>query len=142
MGTTTTVWFVQGDTFSEWKWSKASSLLWIHAKRSLSPGISAIVETHNFSSFGRHSRTGKTILSYLDFSIFSSRELIVLASSAIIQDIDTMKRAGLVLLAYYYFDFRDDKKDLSYGLPASSNFVINPRRSYAFHQSPTSFSHP
>ena len=46
----TTVWFVQGDTFSEWKWSKTSSLLWIHGKRSLSPAFSAIVETGSFSS--------------------------------------------------------------------------------------------
>jgi hypothetical protein len=43
----------------------------------------------------------------------------VLASSAIIQDIDTMRRAGLVLLAYYYCDFRDDKKKNLRGLVSS-----------------------
>ena len=36
----------------------------------------------------------------------------MLASSAIIQDIDTMRRAGVVSLAYFYCDLRDDKKDL------------------------------
>jgi hypothetical protein len=43
----------------------------------------------------------------------------VLASSAIIQDIDTLKRAGLVSLAYYYCDFRDDKKKDLRGLVSS-----------------------
>ena len=43
----------------------------------------------------------------------------VLASSAIIQDIDTIRRAGLVSLAYYYCDFRDDKKKDLRGLVSS-----------------------
>jgi hypothetical protein len=43
----------------------------------------------------------------------------VLASSAIIQDIDAMRRAGLVSLAYYYCDFRDDKKKDLRGLVSS-----------------------
>ena len=43
----------------------------------------------------------------------------MLASSAIIQDIDTMRRAGLVSLAYYYCDFRDDKKKDLRGLVSS-----------------------
>jgi hypothetical protein len=43
----------------------------------------------------------------------------VLASSAIIQDIDTMRRAGLVSLAYYYCDFKDDKKKDLRGLVSS-----------------------
>jgi hypothetical protein len=43
----------------------------------------------------------------------------VLASSAIIQYIDTMRRAGLVSLAYFYCDFRDDKKKDLRGLVSS-----------------------
>jgi hypothetical protein len=31
----TAAWFIQGETFSEWKWSGSSSLLWIHGKRQL-----------------------------------------------------------------------------------------------------------
>ena len=31
----TATWFVQGDTFSQWKSSGLSSLLWIHANRQL-----------------------------------------------------------------------------------------------------------
>ena len=43
----------------------------------------------------------------------------MLASSAIIQYIDTMRRAGLVSLAYFYCDFRDDKKKDLRGLVSS-----------------------
>ena len=43
----------------------------------------------------------------------------MLASSAIIEDIDSMRRAGLVSLAYYYCDFRDDKKKDLRGLVSS-----------------------
>ena len=39
--------------------------------------------------------------------------------SAIIQDIKDMHAAGLASMAYYYFDFRDVKKQDSYGLLSS-----------------------
>jgi hypothetical protein len=39
--------------------------------------------------------------------------------SAIIQDIQRMHAAGLATLAYYYFDFRDVKKQDLYGLLSS-----------------------
>jgi hypothetical protein len=41
------------------------------------------------------------------------QELIVLASSTIIEDVDSMRKAGLASLAFFYCDFREDqKKDL------------------------------
>jgi hypothetical protein len=40
-------------------------------------------------------------------------------SSAIIQDIKRMHAAGLATMAYYYFDFRDVKKQDCYGLLSS-----------------------
>jgi hypothetical protein len=40
-------------------------------------------------------------------------------SSAIIQDIKRMYSAGLATMAYYYFDFRDVKKQDCYGLLSS-----------------------
>ena len=43
----------------------------------------------------------------------------VLIRSAIIQDIEAMHAIGLATLAYYYFDFRDVKKQDSYGLLSS-----------------------
>jgi hypothetical protein len=39
--------------------------------------------------------------------------------SAIIQDIEDMHAAGLATMAYYYFDFRDVKKQDCYGLLSS-----------------------
>ena len=40
-------------------------------------------------------------------------------SSEIIQDIKRMRAAGLAMMAYYYFDFRDVKKQDCYGLLTS-----------------------
>jgi len=54
-----------------------------------------------------------------DLSIFSPRELFALASSAIIQVIENMKRAGLASLAFFYCDFRDDRKKDLRGLVSS-----------------------
>jgi hypothetical protein len=45
--------------------------------------------------------------------------LISSISSAIIQDIAGRRAAGLARMAYYYFDFRDDNKQDSYGLLSS-----------------------
>src|SRR5882672_6500025 len=39
--------------------------------------------------------------------------------SAIIQEIEGMRAAGLATMAYYYFDFRDDKKQDCSGLLSS-----------------------
>jgi len=39
--------------------------------------------------------------------------------SAIIQDIEGMHAGGLATMAYYYFDFRDVKKQDCYGLLSS-----------------------
>ena len=42
--------------------------------------------------------------------MLSSRELIVFVSSTIIEDIRAMQKAGLASLAFFYCDFRDDRK--------------------------------
>ena len=56
---------------------------------------------------------GKSVFWYVRRLIFPSLELIVLASGAIIEDIDAMRKAGLASLAFFYCDFREDqKKDL------------------------------
>ena len=39
--------------------------------------------------------------------------------SAIIEDIEDMRAAGLAMMAYYYFDFRDVKKQDCYGMLSS-----------------------
>ena len=45
--------------------------------------------------------------------------------SAIIQDIEGMLAAGLATMAYYYFDFRDVKKQDCYGLLSSIVFQLS-----------------
>jgi hypothetical protein len=51
--------------------------------------------------------------------IVRPRLLIVPTRSAIIQDIERMHEVGLATMAYYYFDFRDVKKQDCYGLLSS-----------------------
>ena len=43
----------------------------------------------------------------------------VVIRSAVVQDIEGLHAAGLVTMAYYYFDFRDVKKQDCYGLLSS-----------------------
>ena len=60
---------------------------------------------------------GKSVLWYVNkLSIFPSRELIVLDSSAVIEDIDARRKAGLASLAFFYCDFREDQKKELRGL--------------------------
>ena len=46
-------------------------------------------------------------------------------SSAIIQKVDTMRKAGLALMAYFYFDFKDTEKQHLRGLLSSLVFQLS-----------------
>ena len=52
--------------------------------------------------------------------------------SAIIQDIEGMHAAGMATMAYYYFDFRDIKKQDSYGLVCSLISQLSARSDSCF----------
>jgi hypothetical protein len=52
--------------------------------------------------------------------------------SAIIQDIEDMQAAGLATMAYYYFDFRDVKKQDPYGLVCSLISQLSARSDSCF----------
>ena len=54
-----------------------------------------------------------------EFLNTSIRRLILFASSAIIEDIRTLKKSGLVSLAFFYCDFRDGQKKSQRGLLSS-----------------------
>jgi hypothetical protein len=54
-----------------------------------------------------------------EISIFPSQELIVFVSSTIIEDICVMQKAGLASLAFFYCDFREDRKKELRGLLSS-----------------------
>ena len=62
----TAEWFIQGDTFSEWKTSGVpSSLLWVHGKRLLSSCLCGSTVTKLFLVFV--AGTGKSVLWYVEF---------------------------------------------------------------------------
>jgi hypothetical protein len=63
---------------------------------------------------------------------FPSRELIVFASSTIIEDIRAMRKAGLASSAFFYCDFREDRKKELRGL--LSSFLVQ-----LYHQSDSYF---
>src|ERR1700692_2898112 len=62
---------------------------------------------------------GKSTLLYVLILYLFPRLSLMPVSSAIIQDIKRMRAAGLATMAYYYFDFRDVKKQDCYGLLSS-----------------------
>ena len=62
---------------------------------------------------------GKSVFWYVKFLVFLSRELILLASSTIIEDVVAMRKAGLASLAFFYCDFREDQKIGLRGLVSS-----------------------
>jgi len=64
--------------------------------------------------------------------IFPSGELIVFVSSTIIEDIRAMRKAGLASLAFFYCDFREDRKKELRGL--LSSFLVQ-----LYHQSDSYF---
>ena len=56
---------------------------------------------------------GKSVIWYVILLVFPSRELTVLVSSTIIEEIEAMRKSELASLAFFYYDFREDqKKDL------------------------------
>ena len=62
---------------------------------------------------------GKSVFWYVEHLISLYRRLITLASSTIIENLDSMRKAGLASLAFFYFDFREDKKKDLRGLLSS-----------------------
>jgi hypothetical protein len=54
----TAEWFIQGNTFLEWKNSDQGALLWIHGKRPLLPNLCAFAEIDRFPSYSRGRKGG------------------------------------------------------------------------------------
>ena len=75
--------------------------------------------------------SGKSILWFVAPQICSIRKLIIFTSSAIINNVKTLCKAGLASIAYFYFDFRDDDKKFRRNL-LSSLLVQLSACSYAF----------
>ena len=75
-----------------------------------------LLQRLNFSDFV--AGAGKSVLWYVRLFVFVSGKLIVF-SSTIIDDIDDMRKAGLASLAFFYCDFREDRKKDLRGLLSS-----------------------
>ena len=67
---------------------------------------------------------GKSVLWCVRSLTGSSWQLTVLASSAIIEEIEVMRKSGLASLAFYYHDFREDQKNCLRGLLSSFLFQL------------------
>ena len=63
--------------------------------------------------------SGKSILWYAQHILFSLSRIFISTSSTIIEEIKARRDAGLGLLAYFYFDFRDTTKQDIRGLLSS-----------------------
>ncbi len=68
-------------------------------------------------SFSKRGQGKARFCMYIFMGLFDL--FIMSARSAIIQDIEVRHAAGLATMAYYYFDFRDAKKQDCYGLLSS-----------------------
>ena len=111
----TGTWWIQGDTYAEWKSSGKNSLLWVHGKRQYSTLYSFLKLMVKDTSAG----AGKSVIWYDDLSIVCVRQLMPFTSSATIEDIRTLQKSGLATLAFFYCDFRDDQKKDRRGLLSS-----------------------
>ena len=109
--TGTGTWWIHGDSYAEWKTSGPSSLLWIVGKRQFFRNFSYPYSFLKLVGTGLSAAgAGKSVI-WCDFiSIIRIRKLMLLASSAIIEDIFSLQKAGLASLAFFYFDFREDQK--------------------------------
>ena len=67
---------------------------------------------------------GKSVIWCDHISIVRIPDLILLASSAIIEDIRALQKSGLASLAFFYFDFREDQKKERRGLLSSLLFQL------------------
>src|SRR5712691_1582068 len=108
-------WFIQGPTFDGWKTN--ASLLWIRGNRMLLLSCHSLATDNGLSTFSAGS--GKSILWYVLHNYPGDRKLILLSSSAIIEEVKYIRESGSALVAYYYFDYKDAAKRDVWGLLTS-----------------------
>ena len=82
----------------------------------VSPPTLMLSQTDVFSPIAG---AGKSVLWCVISSIFRSLELMVLASSAIIENVSSMRKSGLASVAFFYCDFRENEKRDLRGLLSS-----------------------
>jgi hypothetical protein len=121
----TAVWLFQGSVIIEWK--STGSLLWVYGKRAfLSPFSGSRLLTD--SDFGSWIREKRHLVCCSISSPTSGRNSLS-ASSSVIQDIMAICEAGLAIMAYFYFDFRDLDKQSCHDLLLSLVSQLSTRSS-------------
>jgi hypothetical protein len=106
----TAAWLFQGQIITKWK--STGSLLWIHGKRTfllLLPGERLLTDSDYLSGLWekRH---------LVRFSLPASGRNLFFSSSSVIQDIMAVCETGSAIMAYFYFDFKDLRKQTCHDL--------------------------
>ena len=114
----TGTWWIEGDAYAEWKSSGSSPLLWINGKRQyFTQAFPSQTDVYFFIIIT--AGAGKSVIWYDDLPTARVYKLIVLSSSAIIDDIRALQKSGLASLAFFYCDFREGQKKDVHGLISS-----------------------
>ena len=101
----TTDWFTCGTVFKDWK--SAGSLLWVHGNRGF---LLAFSMRSVLTIFNLIAGSGKSVLWFVLSFFFRLVGLKWFCSSAIIEDLMSLRESGNASVAYFYCDFRDDDK--------------------------------
>ena len=107
----TAAWLFRGQLIIEWK--STGSLLWIHGKRAFLllfiSGERLLTDSDRLSGLWekRH---------LVRFSSPASDRNLLFSSSTVIQDIMAVCETGSAIMAYFYFDFKDLKKQTCHDL--------------------------
>ena len=96
----------------------------------MSSGLLMSALIYNFFIVQRAQERAHFCTSYLCLDCL--RSFIAPTRSAIIQDVKGMHAAGLASMAYYYFDFRDVKKQDCYGLLSSIVWQLSAESDYCY----------
>ena len=114
----TAVWLFEGSIVIEWKFS--GSLLWIHGKRAFGiiSGSRLLTDSDYLSGLGEKRNLVR-------FSSSPSYRGLFFVSSSIIQDIMAVCDSGPAIMAYFYFDFRDLRKQSCHDLLRSLVFQLS-----------------
>ena len=118
----TAVWVFNENIYQEWESSGA--LLWLHGK-----GLSLCSRVDISRDDSSRSGLGKEhpLVCHPTISVYRSLCPLSSISSAIIEHLITLRKAGLATVAYYYFDFRDVDKKHRRGLLSSLLLQLSSR---------------
>ena len=125
----TAVWVFKENIYQEWE--SSGVLLWLHGKGLSLCSRVDMSESHDGPSL---SGLGKeySLVCHSIVSIYRSSHHISSISSAIIEHLITLRKAGLATVAYYYFDFRDVDKKHRRGLLSSLLLQLSSRSAPCF----------